>query len=255
MEDQTINVRPPIWALMAAVAIGGLFYIVGKNIEAEHLEDQPSTITVSGEGRAFATPDIGQVSLGAQSGRQPTAAAAMEKLKTSMDAVLAAVKAQGIEEKDIRTESFWLNPVYDYSSGRQIARGFEASQSLSVKVRDLDKVSDVLGAGTAAGANQSGGVNFTVDDPEAKRAEARDEAIQQAKQKAQVLAEQLGVNLGEIKAFNEGYGGGIPPMYYSRDAFGVGGAMDVANQEKAAVPLPAGEQEVNVTVSITYELE
>lgn len=255
MADQTITVRPPVWALLTAVVIGGVFYIAGKQIETDIADPtEHATISVSGEGRAFVTPDIAQLSVGVQTGRQPTAAAAMERLKTNMDAVIAAVKAQGIEDKDINTQSFYLSPVYDWTTGGQIPRGFEANQSLSIKVRDLDKVSDILGATTAAGANQSGGVQFTVDDPEAKRAEARQEAIDKAQAKAEVLAGQLGVKLGKILNFSEGYGGGpIPPMYYSREAYGVGGA-DMA-EEKAAVQLPVGEQEVNLSVTITYEIE
>jgi uncharacterized protein YggE len=253
MADQTINVRPPVWALIAAVALGGVFYIAGKHLELKQTDPtEHGTITVSGEGRAFAAPDIAQLSLGFQSGRQATAAAAMERLKTNMDKVIAAIKAEGIEEKDIRTESFYLNPVYDYSNGQTIPRGFEAGQSLSIKVRDLDKVSDVLGAATTAGSNNAGGVNFTVDDPEAKRSEARAEAIEEAKEKAQVLAKQLGVSLGEIVSFSEGgYGGGPVPMYYAREMAG----DSAMNQEKLAVQMPAGEQEINVNVSITYEIK
>lgn len=251
-QDQTINVRPPVWALIVAVAVGGAFYLSGKNIEVKHRNDQPSIITVSGDGKAFAIPDIAQLNVGVQTGRQATAAAAMTKLKTSMDAVIAAVKAQGIEDKDITTSSFWLNPVYDYNNGRQIPQGFEAGQSLTVKVRDLDKTSDVLGAATAAGANQAGGVQFTVDHPDTVQAEARAEAIKKAQQKAQVLAKQLGVRLGKVLNFSEGYGGGYPvPMYYDKAAMGMGGG---APMDAQAVQLPVGQQEVNVNVSITYEL-
>jgi uncharacterized protein len=249
--EQTINIRPPVWAILTAVLIGGVFYIAGKNIEASPEPQQMASITVSGDGKAFATPDIAQLNVGVQTGRQATAGAAMEKLKTSMDAVIAAVKAQGIDEKDITTQSFWLNPVYDYANGRQIPQGFEAGQSLTVKVRDLDKTSDVLGAATAAGANQAGGVTFTVDKPEAKQAEARAEAIKEAQNKAEMLARQLGVRLGKIISFNEGYGGYPPvPMYYDKAVMGVGGAM-----EAQSVQLPVGEQEVNISVSITYELD
>lgn len=251
MDDQNINIRPPVWALITAVVIGGAFYIAGKNIEANPEVQQPSTITVSGDGRAFAIPDIAQLNVGVQTGRQATAGVAMIKLKKSMDGVIAAVKAQGIDEKDIMTQSFWLNPVYDYNNGTQVARGFEAGQSLTIKVRDLDKTSDVLGAATAAGANQAGGVQFAVDEPEVKQAEARALAITKAKAKAQVLAKQLGVGLGDILTFSEGNGGGYPvPMYYDKAMMGVGGAA-----ENQAVQLPVGQQEVNVTVSITYKLE
>lgn len=251
MDDSTINIRPPVWALITAVIIGGAFYIAGKNIEANPEVQQPSTITVSGDGRAFAIPDIAQLNVGVQTGRQVTAGVAMTKLKKSMDGVIAAVKAQGIDEKDIMTQSFWLNPVYDYNNGAQIARGFEAGQSLSIKVRDLDITSDVLGAATSAGANQAGGVQFTVDKPEGVQAEARAEAITEAKAKAEVLATQLGVELGDIISFNEGGGGYPVPMYYDKAMMNVGGGRI----EDQAVQLPVGEQEVNVTVSITYSLE
>lgn len=255
MADSTINVRPPVWALILAVAIGGAFYIAGKNIEADSSDPaEHGSITVSGGGRVFTPPDIAQLSFGVQTGRQTSAGVAMEKLKTSMDKIIEAVKAAGVEEKDIQTESFYLNPSFDWNNGQQLPRGFEASQSLRVKVRDLDNVSEVLGAATNAGANQAGSVNFTVDNPEEKRAEARKEAIEEAKAKARELASQLGVSLGDITGFSEGYGGSpVPPMYYSRDAYGVGGAMDGAEQK--AVQLPAGEQEITVNVSITYEIK
>lgn len=249
MDEQRIFLRPPVWLPLLVVVVGGLFYIAGKKVEARYSRP-PGVITVSGDARVFAAPDIAEMSLGIQTGRQPTAGAAMERLKEGMDRVIAAVKAQGIEEKDIRTENFWLNPVYDYADGRQIPRGFEASQSLRVKVRDLDKVSDVLGAGTNAGANQAGSVTFTLDDPDGKRADARAEAIAEARQKAKLLADQLHMQLGKIQNFNEGFGGGTPPIFM-REAYGMGGGGDMADK---AVQLPAGEQEIVVNVTIVYEI-
>lgn len=243
----------PVWALLAAVVIGGFFYVGGKQIETSTTPEPRGTISVSGDGRVFMAPDIAQLSFGVQTGRQPTAKAAMDKLTTSMNAIIAATKAAGVPEKDISTQSFWLNPIYDYTTGGQVFRGFEASQSLSVKVRNLDKVTDVLSAATEAGANQAGGVNFTIDDPEAKRAEAREEAIKEAKEKARVLAGQLGVTLGEIKNFSENSGGWVAPMYMRTEAYGVGGGMDDVAQK--APELPAGEQEINVNVTLTFEIQ
>jgi uncharacterized protein YggE len=176
-----------VWALIAAVFIGGAFFVWGKTVETR--DHSPTTISVSGEGRVFTAPDIAELSFGVQTGRKATAKEALAMLKDRMNAAFDAVKKTGVEEKDIQTESFWLNPVYDWTQNQgQVFRGFEASQSLRVKVRDLDKVSDVLEAATGAGANQAGGVNFTVDEPETKRAEAREKAIAQAKEKAQTMA-------------------------------------------------------------------
>ncbi len=249
--EQTVTLRPPVWALLAAVAIGGLFYMWGKTIETK--DRTPTFIAVSGEGRVFAAPDIADLSFGVQTGRQATAKQALAILKDRMNASLDAVKKAGIPEKDIRTESFWLNPVYDWTNGGQVFRGFEASQSLRVKVRDLDKVSGVLEAATGAGANQAGGVNFTIDEPETKRSEAREKAIAQAKEKAQAIANDLGMSLGAIKGFNEGGYGGYPSPMMARDAYATGGA-EAANQAKD-LSLPAGEQEIVVNVSVNYELK
>jgi uncharacterized protein YggE len=250
MESQTLTLRPPLWLPIAVVLIGGAFYIAGKNIE-HRAPVQTGTITVSGEGKSFVTPDIAELSFGFQTGRVGTAKEAMSKLSDASNKIFEAIQAAGVAKKDITTEQFNLSPIYDYTNGGQVFRGFEATQSMRVKVRDLDKVTDVIGAATGAGANQAGNVNFTVDDPEAKRAEARQKAIDQAKDKAQELASQLGVHLGKIQSFNESTGG-VPPIAYMRnESYGMGGAAADAK----SIPLPTGEQEQDVTVTITYELE
>ena len=250
MDDtRTLQLQPPAWApaiLLLAVIIGGGFFVYGKKVETKDVA--PTLISVSGEGKSSATPDIAELSFGIQVQRQPTAKEAMDQLGKGMTAVFDAVKKAGIEEKDIKTESLALNPAYDWNEGKQIMRGFDASQSLRVKVRNLDTVSDVLAAATNAGANQAGGVRFIVDDPEKARAEARQEAIEQAQAKAVLLAKQLGMKLGKIKNFSEG-GGSVPPIMYGREMMAMGKAADVT-----ATPLPAGEEEVNVQVTLTYEL-
>ncbi len=248
--DQTINIRPPLWLPILAVVIGGVFYIAGKHLEKQPVENPAGTITVTGEGKSFVTPDIASISFGMQTGQQKTAAVAMQKLSENMTKIYEALQDAGIDKKDIATENFWLNPVYNWQTGTQILQGYEANQSLRVKVRNLDKISDVVSVATAAGANQAGSVNFTVDDPEAKRAEARKEAIDQAKEKAQILAQQLGVRLGELKGFAEGYNGGTPVPYATMmRSEGMGGGAD------ASLPLPSGEQEMSTTVTLTYEIE
>ncbi len=249
MADQTVTLRPPVWALLAAVTIGGCFYLGGKHLELRHRNDVPSSVSVSGEGKVQAVPDIAELSFGVRMERVRTAKEAMERLGRDMTAVVEAVRKTGVEEKDIATEQLSLSPSYDYSAGRQQLVGYEASQSLRVKVRNLDQTSGVLSAATSAGANQAGDVRFTIDDPEALRERARAEAIQEATQKAAVLATQLGVRLGELKGYAEDrYGSPQPPVMMARglaesDA-GVGGGT----------PLPAGEQEVVVNVTLTYQL-
>lgn len=246
-DTQTLFLRPPVWALLLAVVIGGGFYLGGKRIEA--VDRTPTTIAVTGEGKISAAPDIAELTFGVQTGRKETAKDAMASLKTGMDAVIAAVKGAGVAEKDISTDQFYLNPEYDWNEGIQIPRGYQAQETLRVKVRDLDKVSDVLAAATNAGANQAGNVNFTIDDPEEARSEAREKAIAQAQEKARKLASDLGMRLGKVKGFSEG-GGVVPPVPYMRSlATMESGAAD------QAIPLPAGEQDVTAQVTLTYELK
>lgn len=246
MEERTVYLRPPVWLPILVAVIAGGAYIAGKHLEVRGY--QPMQISVSGNGKVFATPDIASISFGVQTGRQASAQQAMENLRKNMDAILAAVKRLGIDEKDIHTESLWMNPAYDWIDGRQVSRGFEASQSVQVKVRDLSKIGQVLSDATAAGANQAGGVSFTIDDPDELKAEARDAAIADAQEKAEKLAAQLGKTLVKLKAYNEGEMGAYPPVMYDRAMMseGIGGA--------GPVPVPAGDQEVRVSVMLTYEV-
>ncbi len=243
----------PAHAILLAVIIGGGFFVYGKHLDRSPAPIAPGTITVTGEGKIAVTPDIAEMSFGVTTGVQTTAKVASDKVAADMAKILAAVKGLGVEDKDIDTESFYLNPVYDWTDGRQRLRGYEATQSLRVKVRDLKKVSDVLTAATDNGANQAGGVQFTLDDPEGKKDEARTEAIANAKKKAEDLAAQLGQRLGDVQSFNENGGGWYPPVMYAREAYGVGGAP-TADMDKA-MTMPSGEQDLTVTVSITYELQ
>lgn len=246
--DDTNTSRMHVW-LIAAVAVGGAFYLYGKNMELRAPVTSPLTISVSADGKVSTAPDIATLSFGVATGRQATAKAAIENIRKNMDNILKAVKDAGIPEKDISTQSFWLNPVYDYSNGLQVPRGYEANQSLSVKVRDLDKVGDVLTVATNAGANQAGGVNFSIDDADKAQAEAREIAINKAKAKAKELADGLGMSLGRMTGFNEG-GGYAPPSPMLMKAESYGGA----ERDMASIQLPAGEQDVTSYVTLTYEL-
>lgn len=250
MEEKAIYLRPPVWLPIVVALVAGSLYVAGKYVETRHMDQ--FTINVQGRGEVMSVPDIATLNFGVQTGRQKTADASMQMLTEKMTKVMAALTAVGIEEKDIRTQYLSLNPSYDWNEGRRIDEGFEANQSLIVKVRDLKKISEVLDAAIKSGANQAGSVNFTIDDPENLRAEARTKAITNAKEKAEKLAADLGVTLGRMQGFweEQGYN---EPMYArnvmmdSVEGMGGGGAP-------MAPPLPAGEQEVVVSVNLTYKL-
>ncbi len=236
-----------LWLPLLAVALGGLFYITGQSMALR--AENPATITVTGEGKVQAPPTVAELNFGVTTGPLRTAKEAITKLQADMNAVLQEVKKQGITDADVRTQQFSLYPQYDWSNNTQTLRGYEASQQLAVKVRDLEKVGTVLSAVTSAGANQSGGINFVIDEPDELRSQARAKAIDQAKEKAQELAQTLGMTLGKVKGFTENYGDpNMPPPI----AYGRGGGGGGADQ---ALSIPAGEQEVRVQVNITYELQ
>lgn len=249
MEDHRVHLRPPVLLPVLVAVILGAAFVAGKHVEVKGVER--FTITVSGDGEVSAVPDIASLNFGMRSSRNKTSEGAMEELSEVMEKVIEAVEKVGVEEKDIRTQYLNLNPVYDWNDGKRINQGFEAQQSLTVKVRDLDKVSDVLDAAVRAGANQAGGVSFTIDDPDELKAQARAEAIENAKEKAEKLADDLGLNLGKLVGFNEGggYGGGYPMPYARMETMGA-----VMEDKAMAPPLPAGEQQVRVNVSLTYQL-
>lgn len=230
---------------MLAVLILGGAYVFGQYINGQDLSK--TVISVQGQAKVAAVPDIAVLNFGVQTGRQKTAQGAMETLSNKMNAVMEGVQSLGIEEKDITTENLWLNPSYDYYEGRRVDTGYEANQNLRVKVRDLTKLTTALDAVVSEGANQVGGVSFTIDDPDSLREQGRAEAIADAQKKAEVLAATLGKELGKMKGYHEGGSSSPVPMPMMRmEAVGMGGG--------GGPPVPAGEQEMYVTVTLTYEL-
>lgn len=228
--------------VLPVIILWGLFYIGGKAIEVR--PPARPAITGTGEGKVMAKPDTAEITLGVQTGRQPTADTAMALLTQHMDAVLKKLQEQGIDAKDISTTGLSLSPAYDWINGEQIAKGFEASENVVVTVRDIAKVGQTMTASTQAGANQVTGVRFYLQDSTQLRREARTQALAKAKEDALQLAGDMHVTLGRLADITEQTSGGVQnPMMYGE---GMGGG--------GSVPVPSGEQELVVSVSLTYEL-
>ncbi|HSD12493.1 MAG TPA: SIMPL domain-containing protein [Patescibacteria group bacterium] len=209
-----------------------------------------NVINVSGEGKVVAIPDIAAIDLGTTIERAAVAAAQKENTRV-MNELLAKLAQNGVDKKDIQTTSYSVFPSYDWVDGKQRLRGYTVSQNVHVKIRDLDKVGDIIGQAGELGANQIGGIQFTVDDPEKLKDEARAKAIENAKTKAAQLSKVAGVKLVRVVSFNESSGGNPPPpIYYAKDVLGMGGA------EAAPSPnVEAGSTEIIVDVSMAYEIE
>lgn len=252
-------VRVGTWLLVALLAVSLVYVLssiryVGAGIAAGN------TISVSGYGEAVAVPDIATFSFSVVS-EKPTVAAAQADATAKANATTAYLKQAGIDEKDIQTSDYSVNPQYDYvqkscvngycPGGEQVLRGYQVRHTTTVKVRDTAKAGDLLGGVGEKGATEVSGLQFTFDDPNGIEDDARQEAINDAKAKANELTKQLGVSIVRVVSFSEN-GSGIPMPY----AYGRGGAV-MANQamdSKAAPEISTGQNKVTSNVSVTYEI-
>lgn len=205
----------------------------------------------SGEGKVSVTPDIAKVSLGIQetgSSLKIVQNAVNIKSKTLTD----ALKKLGIEERDIKTSSYNVYPQYDYTSSNQKITGYQVSTNYQVTVRDFDKVNDIVVAATAAGANIVGDVSFELSDSikTEKMNEAREEAVKVAKTKAEGLAKAAGITLGKIINVSENQNqNATRPIAFMEKTDAGGGGTPVAQPD-----IQPGQTEINITVSLSYEV-
>lgn len=235
-----------------------------KRLPRAGMEVYPqSTITVTGEGEAYAIPDIASFNFTVTE-LAANVKDAQSKLDQKINDAIASVKEGGVEEKDIKTTNYNVYPKYEWEQvhcaaitgvacppGKNVLKGYEVSQTISVKVRDTEKAADLVTKVGAVNVSNISGVEFTVDDRESFVAQAREEAIKNAKEKAKKLSKDLDVRLGRILYYNDN--AGPYPMY----AEGMGGAaMDVRSSvAPAKAVLPTGESKITSSVSITYELK
>jgi uncharacterized protein YggE len=224
--------------------------------------DQTNTITVNGTGDAVGKPDVASFTFTVNE-TGATVPEAQTKATEKLNNALKAVRDAGVQDKDILTSSYTINPHYEYQNGvcttggickpsKSILTGYDVSQGIQVKVRELSKAGAIFTSIGSLGVQNIGDLQFSVDKPEAIQAEARAKAISDAKSKADELAKQLGVRLVRISSFYESNDRG--PI-----AYGMGGYakdMAVSQAMPAANPpeVPSGEHKVTDNVTITYEI-
>ena len=263
-------------AVLTLMLVGGfaLFAISGVSTQpalAEQAEVSPQpdtataglqvaseaarTITVVGEGTVSIEPDIAVANIGVDLIGK-TIGEAADEAEGTMNAIFEALKAQGIAEKDIQTSGFntWIERPYggpdafnQISSGEAI---YHINNTVVVVIRDLDSISDVLSASIEAGANNIFGVSFSIDDPSAFLAEARADAVADAKARAEELAGLNGATVGDLVEISEiiGSGGGFfnnSTRQFEVAAYAMGGGGG---------PIAPGELDLSVQLQITYQL-
>jgi len=248
MEEQTTKIFNKLSVSFGLLVLGLLVFLAGQMFYSFKALDQQNMnqITVSGQGKVYAKPDIALVSLGVET-TGLTTADVISKNTEKMNAVVQAVKDAGVEEKDIQTTNYNLAPLYNWTEGAgRIFQGYTLTQNLQVKIRDFTKVGKILQDAVAKGANLTSNLQFTIENPEQFKQEARAKAIEQAKQNAQNLASSSGINLGKLVNVYENY---AYPMYETSKAVGLGGA--------GMAPSPTiepGQSEISITVNLTYRV-
>ncbi len=214
-----------------------------------NIPNQQVGIWVNGEGKVTVVPDLGILQLGVEA-QANTVAAAQTQATTAMNAVIAALKANGVDEKDIQTQYFSINKVtrWDDKGYTEIVIGYRVSNTVTVKVRELEKTGIIIDAVAEAGGDLTriNGISFTVDDTTAYEKEARDMAMADAKAKAEQLAALGGVNLGKPTYISESnYSYRTPTYYEARDAAGI----------STETPISIGEMDITVNVQVTYAIQ
>ncbi len=229
------------------------FSYIGRGTAAANV------IAVSGYGEVYAVPDIGSFSFSiVEDGK--TVKDAQNLASQKVNSVIDAIKKMGVDEKDIKTTGYNSYPQYEYSQQsictngycpptKQILIGYEVSQNITVKIRKTDQAGDILTKVGSLNVANISSLDFVIDDPSKVQDEARDKAVQDAKEKAATLAKTLGVHLSRIVNYYEA--GNPTPVMYGMEAKSMGGG-DVM----PTVPqIPTGENKVTSNVVLTYEIE
>jgi uncharacterized protein len=205
------------------------------------------TLSVSGLGVVYLTPDIVYINIGVNTQRE-NASQAVEINKEQTSAVIQAIKDFGVDAKDIRTTNFsiWSNPQYD-EFGQIKGTNYSVDNTVNVTVRDIDNLGDLLDAAIQAGANSIYSIQFDVEDKTEATKEARAQAVEDAKVEAQELAITSGVEILQIETIS--YYESSPTPYYEGKGGGGGGAME------SAVPIQPGQLAISVTVNVTYSIK
>ena len=244
--------------LVLALGIGGI--ALAQNAGSTPSTGTPGSVSVSipnqqvgiwvnGTGKVTVTPDVAILQVGVQA-QASSVADAQAQASNAMDKVMTALTANGVAKKDIQTRYFNISQVtkWDDKSQTQIIIGYQVSNSVTAKIRDLGKAGDVIDAVAVAGGDLTriNGITFTFEDPTAAMQQARDKAMADAQAKAMQLAKDGGVTLGKPTYITENSYVPYPPTY----------SMSAAGDKAAGVatPISPGDMDITVNVQVTYAI-
>ncbi|HLO03560.1 MAG TPA: SIMPL domain-containing protein [Symbiobacteriaceae bacterium] len=238
------------WILLAVVLLLTAIFVPTSYAEgtASTVSQTVKTLEITGTGRISYTYDTAEITLGASElADSPTAA--FKAMSEKINKVVAAMKAKGITEADLKTGYLNLNQEYDWKDGAQTLRGYRATNTLTIKVKDLNQVPAIMEAAVNAGANQVQGVNFSLANPGALEGQATDAAIDNARAQADRAAKRLGLTVAgvqKVQVFNQS--GPTPPIIYRSE-------MKSAAMADGGAAVYGGNGEYTASVSIVFELK
>lgn len=245
LSDRVYKLVIAVVILIAAFYLGNLVY----NFQTLP-QNYPQEITISGQGKVYAKPDVALISLGLKTEGQEIQKITQENT-TVMNKIIKEVKDLGVEEKDIQTTLYSITPQYNWTErGGSVFTGYAVEQNIQVKIRNFDKIGDILSVGANNKANNVGGLQFSVDNTDAVQAEARQKAIDEAKTKAQTLASQAGLRIAKLLNISEGYVAAPQPLYEKA----MGGATP-SSMDSVRADVQPGQLEFNSTITLTYRLK
>ena len=226
--------------IVAAAMAAALLAVPAR---AQAPADFPSAISVTGEATVSVPPDQAQVDAGVTSDAK-TAREASDANNAAMGKVLLALKGAGIEQKDYQTSRLALQPQYPANrSGTSPIVGYRASNRVTIRVRDVTKIANVIDTLVGAGANDIGGINFLVSQASKLLDDARTQAVADARRKAEIYAKAAGVTLGAPLSISE-EGTAPRPVFRAKMA-----------AEMAAAPVAQGEETLSVTVNVSWAIK
>ncbi len=212
-------------------------------VTAALADDDKGRISITGTASIDATPDLATVNAGVES-TAPTARDALTANSRKMNAVFDAIKALGIEDRDVGTSNFNISQHWRHGPDGSKPDGYRVSNQVSLRLRDVSRVGEVLDALTTAGVNQAGNIRFEVENADTLLDDARAEAVAKARKRAELYAAAAGVSLGKVMSISEGgFRPGPQPQYAAMEA-----------RMASAPPIAPGEQKLSVSVTLTWAL-
>ncbi len=239
--------RATIALLLAAAALPATTVSAQEVVAVRPLAG--TRLDINATGTVSRIPDLAIISAGVVT-KSRTATGAIADNARRMERVRAALRGAGIEDRDIQTSSISLQPDYRYQDGQPpVLSGYQASNNVSIKFRDIRKSGEILDALVAEGANQINGPSLTIDKPEAAYNEARTKAIAVGRARAELYARSLGMRVVRLIAVSEGGGFARPPMPYAADA------IMVTGQRASKTEIDPGSQDLEISLAMSFELQ